>query len=216
MHLAKSVKRILGGESPFKKIMPIMMMLPILWSCHSQQAHEETSIALSDSTKQQTKPSQDSLSKAKVKHLELYVHAISTFIKAAEEHQNNKYDTIFFGKHVFQQQDDFPDISLPERIENTQVRLIEPPETSQYFSINKGSIYINLMSWIDPQHSRFLFVLFGPGFRHLQDYTLEFSRASSDSEWEISEILYEDYRVDPKHPSKEVLMKRKKPKGDGV
>ena len=63
---------------------------------------------------------------AKADLAKVYTQAIGDFIKAANAKNKTSFDTLFFGKHVYGQLDDFPDIQLPLTVEHTQIRLISP------------------------------------------------------------------------------------------
>ncbi|MCC7028921.1 MAG: hypothetical protein IT257_01360, partial [Chitinophagaceae bacterium] len=68
----------------------------------------------------------DSLSLQKDKLIKIYTIGIAEFIKAAYKKDKTTFDTLYFGKHIYGQPDDFPDIDLPETIEKTHIRLITP------------------------------------------------------------------------------------------
>ncbi|MFZ4572411.1 MAG: hypothetical protein ACOYM0_14880 [Bacteroidales bacterium] len=78
-----------------------------------------------------------------------YCHAIADFIKAANKKHKTIFDTLFFGKHVYGQPDDFPDIELPKTIENTQIRLIEPENGLKKQKVCKSLVYVNMVGWVE-------------------------------------------------------------------
>ncbi len=43
----------------------------------------------------------------------LYSQAIGEYIRAVSKEYKLSFNTLFFGKHVYGQPDDFPDIELP-------------------------------------------------------------------------------------------------------
>lgn len=100
----------------------------------------------------------------------IYTQAISDFIKAANKKNKSNFDTLFFGKRKFGQTDDFPDIELPKKIENTQIRLV-PHELSETKQKERPSrIHINLVAWVNKDNAEFIFVVFSNGFAHQYDY----------------------------------------------
>ena len=109
----------------------------------------------------------------KVQLTKIYSQAIADFIKAANAKEARPFDTLYFGKHVYGQPDDFPDIQLPRTIEKVVIKLISPDmgEKSQ----RKSRIYINLLGWVDKDHAEFMFVVFSNGFIHQYDCNLKYS-----------------------------------------
>jgi hypothetical protein len=75
----------------------------------------------------------------------IYSQAISEFIKAVKKEQKTGFDTLFFGKHVYGQPDDFPDIELPETIEGTHIRLLSPEGGLKKQKERKSLVYINMV-----------------------------------------------------------------------
>jgi hypothetical protein len=64
----------------------------------------------------------------------IFTLAIKDFIETVFKKDKIQFDTLYFGKHVYGQADDFPNIELPIAIANTQIRLISPEEE---FKCNK-------------------------------------------------------------------------------
>jgi len=87
--------------------------------------------------------SSDSLVIPKSKLTKIYAQSIADYIKAVSEDYTIKFDTLFLGKHIYGQPDDFPDIELPETIANTQIRLVAPEFGAQKQKDNKSSFFIN-------------------------------------------------------------------------
>jgi hypothetical protein len=59
---------------------------------------------------------------------QLYTQAIADYIWQVDSVYGLRFDTLYFGKHVFGQADDFPDIELPGLIAGTPVLLVSPEE----------------------------------------------------------------------------------------
>ena len=112
---------------------------------------------------------------AQTKDLEnIYTQAIGDFIKAANKKNKSNFDTLFFGKRKFGQADDFPDIELPKKIENTQICLV-PHELSETKQKERPSrIHINLVGWVNKYNADFIFVVFSNGFAHQYDYNFTY------------------------------------------
>lgn len=105
----------------------------------------------------------------------LYSLAIADYIKAVNKEYNITFDTLFFGKHVYGQPDDFPDITLPETINNTPIRLISPEVGETKLKERKSLFYINLMGFVDPQNAEFIFVNFSNFGEHQFDCFINYT-----------------------------------------
>ncbi len=81
----------------------------------------------------------------KVDLTKIYSKAISDFIKDVRKKTKSNFDTLYFGKRKNGQPDDFPDIELPEKIENTHIRLISPEVGTLKQKELKSRIYINMV-----------------------------------------------------------------------
>lgn len=135
----------------------------------------------------------------------IYIQAISEFIKAAYQNDRTSFDTLYFGKHVYGQPDDFPDILLPETIENTQIRLISPELGQQKQATQKSMIYVNLMAWIeDRKEAKFLFVVFSNGAAHQYDYSVDFTYNNSLQKFLLTNIYFENYVQSNRKPPKRI------------
>ena len=143
---------------------------------------------------QQTNPAlTDSLAKQKDELTKIYSHAIAEFIKAAYKRDNTTFDTLYFGKHVYGQPDDFPDIELPETIEKTQIRLIDPEVGQKMRAEKKSFVYVNMMGWVDKKQAAFVLVVFANGAEHQYDYFINFKNNSSKNKFELDRIEFENY-----------------------
>lgn len=98
-----------------------------------------------------------------------YTLAIADFIKAVNEKHKTSFDTLFLGKHVYGQPDDFPDIELPETIENTVIRLISPEAGLTKQKARKSLVYVNIIGWVDQEKAEFIFITFSNGCAHQYD-----------------------------------------------
>ena len=123
----------------------------------------------------------------------IYSQAIAEFIKAEYKKDKTKFDTLFFGKHIYGQPDDFPDIELPKIIENTNVKLITPESGFKKQQECKSLVFINMMGWVDKVKAEFILVIFKNGGKHQYDYTINFNYNSSRKEFVLDKIEFEDY-----------------------
>jgi hypothetical protein len=123
----------------------------------------------------------------------IYSQAIAEFIKAEYKKDKTNFDTLFFGKHIYGQPDDFPDIELPKRIENTNVRLITPETGFKKQQERKSLVFINMMGWVDKEKAEFILVVFSNGGEHLYDYTIHYNYNTARKEFVLNKIEFEDY-----------------------
>ena len=135
----------------------------------------------------------DSVPVEKGQLTKIYEDAIAEFIKAVDKKDKISFDTLFFGKHVYGQPDDFPDIDLPATIENTQVRLISPEAGIKKQRERKSLVYVNMMGWVDKENADFMFVVFSNGAQHQFDYFINFIFNTTRKEFELGEIAFENY-----------------------
>lgn len=145
----------------------------------------------------------------------IYTQAIAEFIKVAFKKDKSTYDTLFFGRHVYGQPDDFPDIELPETIENTQVRLITPEAGLKKQQERRSLVYINMMGWVDEEKAEFILVVFSNGGEHQHDYFINFTFNAARKEFELQQIQSEDYqRSNGQNPERITIYKEGKYTGD--
>ncbi|NVO03037.1 MAG: hypothetical protein HXX09_10095 [Bacteroidetes bacterium] len=132
-------------------------------------------------------------SAAKTDLAKIYSQAIAEFIKAAFKKDKTTFDTLFFGKHVYGQPDDFPDIELPQTIEKTQIRLIAPELGQKKQAERKSLIYVNMIGWVDNEKAEFVLVVFTNGGEHQYDYFINFIANASTNKFELDKIEFENY-----------------------
>jgi hypothetical protein len=137
--------------------------------------------------------SQSSNSPSKAALAKLYSQAISDFIKDANEKHKTSFDTLFFGKHVYGQPDDFPNIELPEAIEKTQIRLITPEDGLIKQQARKSLVYVNMIGWIEQKKSEFIFVIFSNGGEHQYDYFSNYIYDAERKSWKVEQDRFEYY-----------------------
>ena len=120
----------------------------------------------------------------------IYTQAIEDFITAANQRNATAFDTLYIAKRQTGQPDDFPDITLPDNIENTQIILITPAQGEVSQREHKTRTYINLMGWVDKETAEFLFIVFSNGFDHQYDYTIAYTYNPKDREFELQNIQF--------------------------
>lgn len=121
----------------------------------------------------------------------IYSQAIADFIKDANTKNKTKFDTLYFGNRKNGQPDDFPDIKLPETIENTQIRLISPAEGTIKQNELKSRIYINMIGWVEKESAEFIFYVFSNGFEHQYNYTINYKYNLEQKDFELATLKFE-------------------------
>lgn len=179
------------------KIGSLLCSIAII-SCSSQTTNESSSIKTevvnSLASKQKTHAfSSDSLVIPKSELTKIYVQSIADYIKAVSEDYTIKFDTLFFGKHVYGQPDDFPDIELPETIADTQIRLVTPEFGAQKQKDMKSSFFINLMGWVNYDKAEFIFVTFSNNNEHQFDYYLDYNYDIKSREFKLDKIRFDNF-----------------------
>lgn len=135
----------------------------------------------------------DSFTVKKDELTNIYIQAIAEFIKVAYKKDKTTFDTLFFGKHVYGQPDDFPDIELPKTIENTNIMLVTPEVGQKKQHASKSLVYINMMAWVDKERAEFVLVVFSNHVEHQYDYIINFTYNSTRKEFELGKIEFENY-----------------------
>jgi hypothetical protein len=123
----------------------------------------------------------------------IYSRAIADFIKAVNQKHKTSFDTLYFGKHVYGQPDDFPDIELPITIENTRIVLISPEEGVKKQKARKSSVYINLVGWVEKEKAEFIFVTFSKGYEHQYDCFINYKFDPGTKKFNLDQLRFEYY-----------------------
>ena len=119
-----------------------------------------------------------------------YTQAIGDFIKAANKKNATLFDTLFLIKRKYGQPDDFPDIELPNIIENTHILFIIPEFGSKTYQGRKSRININLFGWVNKEMAEFNFIVFSNGFDHQYDYNIKYKYYSKRKEFELEKLQF--------------------------
>lgn len=115
----------------------------------------------------------------------IYCRAIADYITAVSKQNLLPVDTLFFGKRNNGQPDDFPNIVLPETINNTSIRLVDPAIGEKLQQEKASRIYINLMGWVDTDKAEFIFITFSNGFEHKFDCNIDYKYNLERKEFEL-------------------------------
>lgn len=145
------------------------------------------------STQHRNSATTDSLTLQKGELTKIYTQAIAEFIKAVCIMDKATFDTLYFGKHIYGQPDDFPDIELPETIEKTQIRLVSPEVGQKKQTERKSLVYVNMMGWVDKEKAEFILVVFTNGGEHQYDYFINFKYNTSFYKFDLNNIEFENY-----------------------
>lgn len=123
----------------------------------------------------------------------IYSQSIADYIQAVNKKHKTSSDTLYFGKHVYGQPDDFPDIELPKTIDNTQIRLISPEIGLKKQKEFKSLVYINLVGWVNKEAAEFIFVTFSNGCEHQYDCFINYKYDVAQKTFKISQLRFEYY-----------------------
>ena len=120
----------------------------------------------------------------------IYAQAIGDFIVAANKRSIVRFDTLFIGKRAYGQEDDFPDIKLPESIEHTRIFLLSPELAERKMKERPSRTYINLIGWIEEEKAEFIFIVFSNGFAHQYDYNIDYTYNVKQKKFELKNIQF--------------------------
>lgn len=120
----------------------------------------------------------------------IYAQAVKDYILATESRNNIVFDTLFIAKRKNGQPDDFPDITLPETIQNTHIILIEPERYEKRVKTNKSGNYLNMMGWVNEQKAEFVFVLFKNGFSPAFTCSSEYSYSKKEKRFLMKKLEF--------------------------
>jgi hypothetical protein len=120
----------------------------------------------------------------------IYSLAITDFIKAANKKNKTNFDTLYIGKRVNGEPDDFPDINLPKVIEQTQIRIVTPEVGAKKQKQRKASIYVNLIGWSTTEYAEFIFVVFSNGLAHQYDYSIKYKYNAKNKVFDLEKLEF--------------------------
>lgn len=123
----------------------------------------------------------------------IYSQSIAEYIKAVNKEYKISFDTLFFGKRAYGQPDDFPDIELPETIENTQIRLLTPEAGLKKQKERKSLVYINMIGWVNNENAEFIFVTFSNGGKPQFNCFINYRYNAKLKEFELENLRFENY-----------------------
>ncbi len=166
----------------------------IFLGCSSNSTSISTSIQTDtlESAKQKRTNSHDSAPQ-KGELTKIYSQAIGDYIKLVNEKYKLTFDTLYFGKHHNGQSSDFPDITLPSTIENTQIKIVSPEQGEKIQEKRKTSFYVNLFGTVDSERADFIFVTFSKGFAHQFDCFITYKFNDIENKFVPETTRFENY-----------------------
>ncbi|MFO0358651.1 MAG: hypothetical protein ACK50A_16975 [Sphingobacteriaceae bacterium] len=120
----------------------------------------------------------------------IYTQAISDFIKAAEQKNAKTFDTLFINKRKQNDEDDFPNIVLPNTISNTPIVLDNFDVHLDLYRKLKHLMNLNMIGWVQQEKAEFMFVMFTNGFEHQYDYNIKYNHNKKTKKYEVASIKY--------------------------
>ncbi len=117
-----------------------------------------------------------------------YSQAIAEYIKAIYKRDKSSYDTLYFGRN-----NEFPDITLPSKIENTGIVLLTQEEANERRKTRKSLVFINMVGWLEKDNSEFIFITFYPGYEHQYDCTTHFSYDTKFKKSTLKDLDFKNY-----------------------
>lgn len=156
-----------------------------------QSAKEITADSLSNKGFNKDIAQTDSATASNNDLTKIYSRAISDYIAEVSKQDLMVPDTLYFGKRNNGQSDDFPDIALPETINNIKIRLIEPELGKKIQEEKKSRVYINLIGWVDKDSAEFIFVTFSNGFEHKFDCHIYYQYVSDRAAFDLTKSRIE-------------------------
>lgn len=117
-----------------------------------------------------------------------YTQAIGEYIKAIYKRDKSSYDTLYFGRN-----NEFPDITLPSKIENTGIVLLTQEQANEKRKTRKSLVFINLVGWLEKDNSEFIFLTFFPGYEHQYDCTMHYSYDAKLKTSTLKDLDFKNY-----------------------
>ncbi|MBS1616058.1 MAG: hypothetical protein JST06_08085 [Bacteroidetes bacterium] len=164
-----------------------------LFSCLSQTTNGSLENKVSSGSSSSLTQLTSNTAKKNANLTRIYSQAIGDYIRLVNKEYKLSFDTLFFGKHVYGQPDDFPDIELPEIIEGTKIKLISPEQGEKKEKQNTSAFYINLIGWVDKYKAEFTFVTFSNGMAHQFDCFINYKYNGNKKTFEILNSRFENF-----------------------
>lgn len=177
-----------NGYTCLRKLFGLTVLL-LLFSCSNQAINKPHPEKITTGNP----ASADPIAQQKAELAKRYEQAMGDFIRGVHKEYKISFDTLYFGKRQFGQEDDFPDISLPSIIENTPIQLISPEQGKQKQETNKSSFYINLIGWVDSDKANFIFVAFSNGMAHQFDGYLDYQYDAAKQGFVLVKTRFENF-----------------------
>lgn len=147
---------------------------------------------------------------------EVYSKAIKDYIEAVYQLDKKVLDTLFILKRQNGQEDDFPDIQLPQKINKTSIILLTQKDADlRRDASRKATPFINLIGNVDDNNADFIFVAFYPGFTHQMDAYINYKYDKLKKEYVLDQLSIEVVMYDKnKKPSHMAIYENGKHKED--
>lgn len=177
----------------FNTLLILLFTLPwFMNGCSNQTSRQDVGAGSAAVPSQSSNAAAFEMSKEELE--KIYTIAIGDYIRAAKKDYHLDFDTLVFGKHVYGQPDDFPDINLPATIAGTHIRLVTPEAGQSMVQADKSLVYINLMGWVTPENAEFLFVTFSNGFAHQFDCSISYDFNAQSKAFELDSLSFKNYQ----------------------
>lgn len=169
-------------QNTFLKFIFFLLLFSCSGHTNNDSQSDRVSSASSEITQQIVRVG--SLTQGEYGLSKIYKQAIGDYIRKVNKEYKLTIDTLFFGKHVYGQPDDFPNIELPAVIENINIKLISPEEGKKKQRLKNQSFYINLIGSVNSGNAEFTFVTFSNGFTHQFDFIANYKYNSDKNIFE--------------------------------
>ena len=127
-----------------------------------------------------------SLTKAEL--TKCYSLAIADYVKTVYKEHKITFDTLYFGKH-----DQFPNLKLPGKIENTNIKFLSPENGLKLQRERKSIYYINMIGWGTREKYEFMFVTFTHSSAHQFDWHVNYTYKAKKKVFELHISSFDYY-----------------------
>lgn len=166
----------------------------LYWGCNDKPK-QHAPFSLNNSDRSASKFSKKSINNTLPKDAlsQIYTQAIADYIRLVKKEYGLSFDTLFFGKHANGQTTDFPDVVLPNTIEQTNIKLLIPKQGEKQQLQDKNNYYINLIGTADHHKADFIFIAFSNGFAHQFDCFITYHYGTEKKKFVIASTRFERY-----------------------
>ena len=163
----------------------------IFFGCSNQITNDSTSdIGYTDTSSTVGVSTSKNMPTSNANLTEMYSRAIDDYIQLVNKEFKIHFDTLVFGKHVYGQPDDFPDVSLPNSIGKVHIKLISP---EQALETRDSLAFINMIGDVHTETADFIFVTFLNGFSHSFDCFISYKYIADKNEFDLVYSRFETF-----------------------